>query len=413
MFFAYDKLRRAELRRNTWRFAIRSTVLRPVDSNTMLLVPPQWSATQVYDYGNLVQDSSGYFWVSIQDTNQNNAPGSSLQWDTYFGPLTVDPWAQPPVPNMGQPTGDYNQYAYYAGEVVYEANNNGGANVYMSLQNSNSVDPGVPIAWSDSTTDQYGNVYTPIYTIGQTVQGSDGFYYMSQVQINSGNDPTLSPKPWDADSPYVIGNKTAGLDGKVYYALKNSTGVSPVNDATGTWQWQGAYSLWTPAFAGASNNTEWLQLNCTLRPLKFLYPAGSGPSTDDATRNVYWLPGGYLRFAPQDPKAGSTTFLGASTGLWYNDWTFGDSHFTTRESWPIVFRFVADITQVPSMDPMFCEGLGARLGYETCETITQDAGKKASIASAYKTFMSEARIENGIETGPVEPPEDDYVTCRI
>jgi hypothetical protein len=37
MAFLYDKLRRAELRRNVWTFATRRTVLRPIDFTTMTL----------------------------------------------------------------------------------------------------------------------------------------------------------------------------------------------------------------------------------------------------------------------------------------------------------------------------------------------------------------------------------------
>jgi hypothetical protein len=36
---AYDVLRRAELERNPWRFAIRLAVLRAIDTDTMLLAP--------------------------------------------------------------------------------------------------------------------------------------------------------------------------------------------------------------------------------------------------------------------------------------------------------------------------------------------------------------------------------------
>jgi hypothetical protein len=65
------------------------------------------------------------------------------------------------------------------------------------------------------------------------------------------------------------------------------------------------------------------------------------------------------------------------------------------------------------MDPMFCEGLAARIGLEICEEVTQSGEKLKTIASEYKLFMSEAREINGIEVGPVESPEDDYIVCRI
>jgi hypothetical protein len=79
----------------------------------------------------------------------------------------------------------------------------------------------------------------------------------------------------------------------------------------------------------------------------------------------------------------------------------------------IVFRFVADVQDVAQMDPMFCEGLGARIGLEICEPLTQSDSKLNVISQIYKTFMSEARAENGIEEGTEELPLDDFISCRI
>jgi hypothetical protein len=65
------------------------------------------------------------------------------------------------------------------------------------------------------------------------------------------------------------------------------------------------------------------------------------------------------------------------------------------------------------MDDMFCEGLGARIGLAVCEPLTQSTAKTNTIAQEYQKFMSEARAVNGIETGAVEPPLDDYIACRM
>jgi hypothetical protein len=56
--FVYDKLRRAELQRNTWRFAIREAVLRAIDSTTLLLVPALYVSTTTYFVGSIVVDSA-------------------------------------------------------------------------------------------------------------------------------------------------------------------------------------------------------------------------------------------------------------------------------------------------------------------------------------------------------------------
>ncbi|MDE2020785.1 MAG: hypothetical protein KGJ13_10650, partial [Patescibacteria group bacterium] len=142
------------------------------------------------------------------------------------------------------------------------------------------------------------------------------------------------------------------------------------------------------------------------------YPAGTGPAEENRTRNIFILPNGYLREAPQDPKAGSRTTLGGPTGLLYNDFTYENNFLISMTGNPIVFRFVADVSDTTLFDSMFVEGLAARIAMEVAEPLTQSAAKLQAIAAEYKLFMTEGRIVNGIETGPTEPPEDDYLSVR-
>jgi len=44
--------------------------------------------------------------------------------------------------------------------------------------------------------------------------------------------------------------------------------------------------------------------------------------------------------------------------------------------------------------------------------LTQSAEKIKTCEGIYRVVMTEARVVNGIEEGPTEPPEDDYLTCR-
>ena len=150
-----------------------------------------------------------------------------------------------------------------------------------------------------------------------------------------------------------------------------------------------------------------------MRYQRFQYPIGAGPSQQTTTRNIFRLPSGYLREAPQDPKQGIASYLGSPAGLPSSDWTFEGDYIVSRDAPVIVLRFVADIQDVTLMDPMFCEGLGARIGLEVCEPLTQSDSKLSVISQIYKTMMGEARAINGIEIGSVEPPLDDYITCRI
>src|SRR5580765_5184319 len=88
----YHGLRRAELQRNTWRFAIKEAILRPIGPTTMLLVPALWSSLTTYFVGSIVTDPDGTAWVSQIPNNLNNDPQSSPAWAEYFGPMTVSLW---------------------------------------------------------------------------------------------------------------------------------------------------------------------------------------------------------------------------------------------------------------------------------------------------------------------------------
>ena len=78
-----------------------------------------------------------------------------------------------------------------------------------------------------------------------------------------------------------------------------------------------------------------------------------------------------------------------------------------------MLRFVADTIDVTTFDDMFCEGLAARIAESVCQILTQSDAKLRTIAGEYQKFMGEARTVNAIETGPVEPPIDDFISCRL
>lgn len=168
---------------------------------------------------------------------------------------------------------------------------------------------------------------------------------------------------------------------------------------------------WSTTITQGTGSASWRPLQAAVQTIDIMYPVGTGPSTDASSANVFLLPNGYLREAPQSP-GGGPTWGGGPSADFYNDWVIESDFLLTSQSYPIVFRFVADIVDVPSMDPMFCEGVSARLAEGVCETLTQSTGKLQAIASVYKQFMGEARAVNGIETGYQDPPEDDFISVR-
>lgn len=287
----YDILRRAELRRNVWRFSIRRIALRAFDANTKQLTFAAYAAGTTYKQNDVVVASDGQAYTALVGANVGNDPVSTLgKWTLYFGA---------PTAYLYDSTAGI---SFYVGEIVYS-----GGTSYFSL---------------------------------------------------------------------VSGNQT-----------------NPTTDLTGSWL----------TFTAQP----------TLTSMNFAYPIGSGPSNESTTRNVFMLPVGFLREAPQDPKAAQNAFLGGPAGLRYNDWYYENQCFTSFDVGPILFRFASDVSDPTMFDPLFVEGFACRVGLEVCEALTQSTEKLSGIEQKYRKFMGEARTVNGIEEGPVDAPLDEYLTVRI
>ncbi len=393
--FCYPKLRRAELRRNVWRFAIRRAVLRPIDATTMLLYASLWTSTTTYFIGSIVADENGTLWQSNIRDNLNYQPENSSTWTQYFGPMSVSAY------DSGT--------AYFAGEIVYTAAGDGTNKVYVSLIDQNSDVPATATAWAATTT----------YFKNQIITRSS-VAYMSLIDFNLNQDPvTTFHAAWASGTTYSAAAKVTGSDGTVYSSVAGSNvGHDPVS-TIGFWTNTGVLSPWTTSFVSGTGSLNWRQIGgaefpmgVTIAPLNIIYPLGSGPTSQSTTRNAFRLPAGFLRKAPTDPKAGSTSYLGAAWGLAYQDWNFEGAFITSAQTDPIMLRFVADTVDVSSFDDMFCEGLAARIGIEVCESLTQSDAKVHTIAGFYDRMMGEARTVNGIETGAEEPAIDDWIACR-
>jgi len=358
--FCYDKLRIAEMRRNVWVFSIRTAALRPYN-------PPVPANTQT---GAAATLGTMQLVPAAWSATNNYLPGSIVSFTNgryYFSRdanLNSSPdtnpidWAQYFGPRTVEPYDTTGKTTYYPGELVYTLSGTT-PTVFLTLAQTTDV-PTTTIAWAATT----------YYNAGDTVTGSDANKYQSKIDLNNNIDPVS--------------------DAGVHWA------TLPVANQPDT-------------HAGQN----WMQIDATVKSLTFIYPVGAGPSFQTNTMNVYFLPYGYLRQAPQNPKAGSNTFLGGPSGNQYNDWQFQGAQLLTRQSGVLILRFAADIADVTLMDSMFCEGLSCRIGIEVCEPLTQSVSKLQGITAEYKTFMGDARAVNGIEAGPVEAPEDDFISCRI
>ena len=391
MSFAYGKLRRAELQRNDWVFSIKTAPLRAIDTTTFLLAPAQWNAGIQYLPGSVVADANGQLYVSSSANNIGNDPLLTDVWESYFGSMTVDAY---------DTTGGT---AYYAGDLVYIQNSDSSFVIYLSRVNSNTEVPNVPDVWS--ATETYQEDETVTY---------DGVQWRSLIALNTNNIPAGGPANWVATQTYTTGTPVTGTDGYIYTSVgSGNLGNNPVTDGGTNWTNTDVPNAWVanPTLPVSSNL--WTPLYAGLKSFNFVYPIGSGPLSQSLTKNIYRLPAGFLRICPQKPKAGISSFLGAPGNHMIEDWQYEGKYIISQQPGPILFRFAADVIKVTDMNDMFCEGLAARMALETCETITNSTSKQQTCNNAYAKFMSEARMNNAIEIGPVEPPEDDYITCRI
>lgn len=423
------------------------------EGETLLLVPAPWLATKQYGFGHIVAHN-GALWSNSASVNVGSEPGidGSTNWDTYFGSMTVTKWEDPEKPSSL----NFSR-GYFIGDLVYL-----GQQAFVSLENGNVQPPLIPRTWSkwhhysanhvvvdaqgwewkSLLNNNRGNepgVYgfwssVPTYVIGALVIGTDKVLYqaiLSTTNVNPANGaaPTDwlalgfpgSWPLWSSNETYAKNAVAAGLDGMLYQSVQaGNTNQQPVgatyNPNTPAANWWVSLNIkvpWISNFGSSAANSAWLGLDASLDTINITYPVGTGPSIQTQNKNVFMLPNGYLRNAPQEPKAGSVSFLGAPTGRMYDDWEIDGNYLISQTPFPIIFRFGADVTQVDMMDDMFCEALGARVGLEVCETLTQSNAKINTITANYKAFIDQARTINGIEQGPTEPPEDDYITCRI
>lgn len=239
------------------------------------------------------------------------------------------------------------------------------------------------------------------YAAGRLAQTSDGTYWLCMV-ANTGQTPgtmtrglpaywaqyfgPLVADTWSASVSYSAG-ELVFKSGPVFYLSLTNANLNH-----------------DPA-----SGAPWVALTSTTSSAIIVpEPAGVGMLVGAVPRNVYPLPNGYLRVLGPDPRAASTSRLETSGALRFSDWQFEGNYIVSAGNAAILLRFVADVSHVPDMDALFCEGLGARVAYEVCEILTQSNTKLQAIGAAYQKFVKDARLINWIESGSTEPMEEEY-----
>lgn len=399
---------------NTYLSLVSNNVLHPAlpnewtadttyTYNQVVQVYPAWAVGTTYAAGATVTYTDGNTYASMVNGNVGNIPPSSgANWAlvptlTLAAP-TGSPTTPPATPYTTSPVIEWSRVTTYsAGSFVMF---NGKEYLAIAL-----------------STGQVPSAAASIYWVAL----SGGTLYMSLIELNVGNSPTSSPAPWASGTSYSIGNQVAGSDGVIYTSVTNANlNHDPTTDSGANWTNTGTLAQWTTVFTQGGGNQQWMQVGgaafpagVTLTAPNIIWPIGAGPYSQAGTRNVYRLPANWLREAPQAPKAGSNSWLGAPSGLSYNDWTYQGNYFVSSMGKAIPYRFVADTVDVTTFDDMFCEGLAGRIGEEVCETLTQSTEKLSNCTRAYEKAIGDARAVDGIETGAIEAAEDDWISCRL
>lgn len=122
----------------------------------------------------------------------------------------------------------------------------------------------------------------------------------------------------------------------------------------------------------------------------------SGPTWGDWNR--YSLPNDFIRLI-RDDESGAAV-----------DWKVEGQYILSGDDAPLEIRYVVDVTDPNSFDPLFIEAFECKLALECCEEITGSTAKRAGVQADYDDAISEAKKWGAIEKGAQEFPEDSWTT---
>jgi hypothetical protein len=294
--------------------------------------------------------------------------------------MTISAWNNPTGTNTTSPNS-----GYYAGELVYypAAEN---YTIYVSLVNANTDIPGVYPNWDSSII--YARGDTVIYPASGQLLSEPGdipVFSTGGIAVNS-----AATGPWQS---------TRDLNAAVIPGFEGSWVLVPV-----------------PGQAQTRTGQKWLQLDATLEGTNIVYPLGVGPVTDSSTRNIYKLPNGFLKHAPDQSNPNQILRVMGVVSAAPTDAQFENGYMVTSEVRNLMLRFVADMTDVTRMDDLFCEALAARIARDIHPVIVEKADQGKVLARtrmAYKEAIADARMNDAVERNASAQPQSQYVSVRF
>ena len=94
-------------------------------------------------------------------------------------------------------------------------------------------------------------------------------------------------------------------------------------------------------------------------------------------------------------------------------WTLEGRRIFTSVGSPLRFRYVRDVENVSTMDPLFRDALALRMAWNMAETLTQSNTKKEAVEKKYMGIIREAKAISSIEQEPQKVAESTWITVRL
>lgn len=116
----------------------------------------------------------------------------------------------------------------------------------------------------------------------------------------------------------------------------------------------------------------------------------------------FTLPADFIRLLPKYPEDNTNS----------EDWQIEGKKIYTDDTAPLYIRYIYDLKDPNTMDPLFREALSHELALNICEQVTNSSTKKADIERGLSRVLADARRVNAMERVSLEPPEDVWVTAR-
>lgn len=130
--------------------------------------------------------------------------------------------------------------------------------------------------------------------------------------------------------------------------------------------------------------------------------AADDPAPTWGRDNSFTLPSDYMLMAP-DYQEDATLAL---------DYEIEEGKILSDMTDPLYIRYVANIENVNTMDPIFRELLAHEMAVAMCEKLTQSKTKKESIAAFIPGLIRDAKRSSAIEGRSQVPLDSEWTSCR-